>query len=177
MGDRWKLVTKLALNAPSVSSPERYRGRRDPCIAHYGRHTFLDRPFTMNNQSMREAAVCSLGTEFDALLSVCSFSLFLFPENKDNYASSDDCLSKALPHLDPLSFQALPLSTLLGWWSWAPWSHTVFQKTKEKNPGNVSSELGQVKSQMVSISSWRYYYLWSRAVRGILMTTVQFPSL
>lgn len=38
VGDRWKLVTKLALNAPSVSSPESYRGSRDPCIAHYGRH-------------------------------------------------------------------------------------------------------------------------------------------
>ncbi|KAL9397700.1 hypothetical protein Peur_011953 [Populus x canadensis] len=76
--------------------------------------TFLDRPFTMNYQSMSEAAACSLGTEFDALLSVCPFSLFLFPENKDNYASSDDCFSKALPNLDPLSFRAaLPL-TLLG---------------------------------------------------------------
>jgi hypothetical protein len=165
VGDRWKLVTKLALNAPSVSSPESYRGRRDPCIAHYGRH--ISRSAFHYELSKHEwSSSVFTWNRIRCFAFRLPLSLFLFPENKNNYASSDDCFSKALPNLDPLSFQAaLPL-TLPGWWSWAPWSHIVFQKIKEKNPGNVSTELGQVKSQMVSISSWRYYYLWSRAERN-----------
>jgi len=179
VGDRWKLVPKLALNAQSLSSPESYRGRRDPCIAHYGRHISRSAfHYELSKQEWSSSSVFTWNRIRCFAFRLPPFPIFCFLKTKTITPPPTTVFRRALPNLDPLSFQpALPL-TLLGWWSWAPWSHIVFQKRKEKNPGNViSTELGQVKSQMVSISSWRYYYLWSRAVRGILMTTVQFPSL